>query len=269
MYRQRLRFVQRRFHNRRGRRGPGAANEQHGEHHSRRRAETKQQRLCEDSSQWRLYVQQRRRRGHALPSLHQQDLGGEGQRQQQLPLAHHAAEPECRSTQDEAEQPRHGRGQAGRVPLHRCRLQRYPRIKRGQCVVRRGDQRGRQCRFEACGEDLQDPHAHRTLLYAPRPAPVLTLPARLRCGHGCSDISQREQHGQHQAPCRGQDLGLPEARHDGQQAALHARTEWQGWSSGPQWRAECGYLFRRDRLCPERWRPLPLSQYVDGIHHGA
>lgn len=59
------------------------------------------------------------------------------------------------------------RGQAGRVPLHRCRLQRYPRIKRGQCVVRRGDQRGRQCRFEACGEDLQDPHAHRTLLYAP------------------------------------------------------------------------------------------------------
>ena len=37
---------------------------------------------------------------------------------------------ECRSTQEEAEQPRHGRGQAGRVPLHRCRLQRYPRIKR-------------------------------------------------------------------------------------------------------------------------------------------
>ena len=84
---------------------------------------------------------------------------------------------ECRSTQEEAEQPRHGRGQAGRVPLHRCRLQRYPRIKGGQCVVRRGDQRDRQCRFEACGEDLQDPHAHRTLLYAPRPAPVLTLPS--------------------------------------------------------------------------------------------
>ena len=142
-------------------------------------------------------------------------------------------------------------------------------LKRGQCVVRRGDQRDRQCRFEACGEDLQDPQAHRTLLYAPRPAPVLTLPARLRCGHGCSDISQREQHGQHQAPCRSQDLGLPEARHDGQQAALHAGTGWQGWSSGPQWRAECGYLFRRGRLCPERWRPLPLSQYVDGIHHGA
>lgn len=60
-----------------------------------------------------------------------------------------------------------------------------------------------------------------------------------------------------------------QARHDGQQAALHAGTGWQGWSSGPQWRAECGYLFRRGRLCPERWRPLPLSQYVDGIHHGA